>query len=201
MRPCIGRNMFCAVDDFAQHLGLFLREMWFIDCLCIQSTCVLRGQKYIYICVNIVSRVTPFSLRARLSLILHHTISLIHQLIEKLSGLGVSPELSQLIAGCVWVRRGEVRSQMVRDSCAISHSHLTDFDWRVKVHQGWEWMLVGKLLKQTNKQTTTTKTMHNLVQEGCAVFNPLLILFLWVIPSYLPPEFDYIRLSDLNLLS
>ena len=66
---------------------------------------------------------------------LHDTIFLIHQLIEKLSGMGVSSELCQVIAGCVWVRRGEVRSQMVRDSCAISHSHLTDFDWRVKVHQ------------------------------------------------------------------
>jgi len=49
--------------------------------------------------------------------------------------MGVSPELSQLIAGCVWVRRGEVRSQMVRDSCAISHSHLNDFDWRLQVHK------------------------------------------------------------------
>ena len=84
--------------------------------------------------VNIVyHQINPFDL---LSLLLNHTISFIHQLIEKLSGRGVSPELSQLIAGCVWVRRGEVRSQMVRDSCAISHSHLTDFDWRVKVCQG-----------------------------------------------------------------
>ena len=87
-----------------------------------------------------------------LVLLLNHTISFIHQLIEKLSGMGVSQELSQLIVGCVWVRRGEVRSHMVRDSCAISHSHLTDFDWRVKVQQGWEWIPVDKLLKQTNEQ-------------------------------------------------
>ena len=92
---------------------------------------------------------------------LHHTISLIHQLIEKLSGLGVSPELSQLIAGCVWVRRGEVRSQMVRDSCAISHSHLTDFDWRVKVYQGWEWMLEGKLLKQKQANNNNNNNNNN----------------------------------------
>ena len=174
--------------------------MWFIDCLCIQSTCVLRGQKYTYICVNIVSRVTPFSLRTRLSLILHHTISLIHQLIEKLSGLGVSPELSQLIAGCVWVRRGEVRSQMVRDSCAISHSHLTDFDWRVKVHQDWEWMLVGKFLKQTNKQQPQQQQ-----QKQCIIWFKKVVLYLTLclfhFSGLFPPIFDYIRLSDLNLHS
>ena len=34
MRPGIGRNMSCAVGDFAQHLSLFLREMWVVDRSC-----------------------------------------------------------------------------------------------------------------------------------------------------------------------
>ena len=55
------------------------------------------------------------------------------QISEKLLGLGVSPELSQLVAECLSVRREEVRAQLVRDSCNISHCHLSDYDWKLKV--------------------------------------------------------------------
>ena len=48
-------------------------------------------------------------------------------------GLGVSQELSQLVAECLSVRREEVRAQLVRDSCSVSHCHLTDYDWKLKV--------------------------------------------------------------------
>ena len=52
---------------------------------------------------------------------------------EKLVGLGVSQELSQLVAEYLSVRREEVRVQLVRDSCSVSHCHLTDYDWKLKV--------------------------------------------------------------------
>ena len=32
MRLGVGRNASSAVCDFVRHLGLFLREMWFVDC-------------------------------------------------------------------------------------------------------------------------------------------------------------------------
>lgn len=47
--------------------------------------------------------------------------------------MGVDGELSQLVAGCLWVRREEIRSQLVRDSYKFSHTYLNDFDWRLKV--------------------------------------------------------------------
>ena len=55
------------------------------------------------------------------------------QVVKKLVDMGVSGELSQLVAGCLWVRREEIRSQLVRDSYQFSHTHLNDFDWRLKV--------------------------------------------------------------------
>ena len=55
------------------------------------------------------------------------------QISEKLLGLGVSLELSQLVAECLSVRREEARAQLVRDSCNISHCHLSDYDWKLKV--------------------------------------------------------------------
>ena len=56
------------------------------------------------------------------------------KIIEKLKGLNVSAETSQIIATCLWVRRDEIRAQLVRDSCNIAHSNLSDFDWSLKVH-------------------------------------------------------------------
>ena len=55
------------------------------------------------------------------------------QVAEKLVGMGVDGELSQLVAGCLWVRREEIRSQLLRDSYKFSHTYLNDFDWRLKV--------------------------------------------------------------------
>ena len=45
----------------------------------------------------------------------------------------MSQELSQLVAECLSVRREKVRAQLVRDSCNVSHCHLTDYDWKLKV--------------------------------------------------------------------
>ena len=47
--------------------------------------------------------------------------------------MGVDGDLSQLIAGCLWVRREEIRSQLLKDSYKFSHTYLNDFDWRLKV--------------------------------------------------------------------
>ena len=55
------------------------------------------------------------------------------KVVEKCKGL-ISVEMAQIVATCLWVRRDEIRGQMVRSSCSITHSHLNDFDWRLKVH-------------------------------------------------------------------
>ena len=49
--------------------------------------------------------------------------------------MGVDEELSQLVASCLWVRRDEIRSQLLKDSYMykFSHTYLSDFDWRLKV--------------------------------------------------------------------
>ena len=67
-----------------------------------------------------------------LSLSLSLSLSLT-QVAEKLVGMGVDGELSQLVTGCLWVRREEIRSQLLRDSYKFSHTYLNDFDWRLKV--------------------------------------------------------------------
>ena len=61
------------------------------------------------------------------------SLSLFAQVAEKLVGMGVNGELSQLVAGCLWVRREEIRAQLLKDSYKFSHTYLNDFDWRLKV--------------------------------------------------------------------
>ena len=55
------------------------------------------------------------------------------QLAQKLQGMGASPDVSQLVATCVWVRKDEIHDQLVKDSCNVSQSRLDDFDWKLKV--------------------------------------------------------------------
>lgn len=55
------------------------------------------------------------------------------QVLERLCSRGLSQELGSLLAECLWVRREEVKKELVRESCAISHSFLADYDWKMKV--------------------------------------------------------------------
>ena len=55
------------------------------------------------------------------------------QVVERLSGAGVSGEVCQVIGECVGVRREEVRAQLLREASQVSPSCLTDFDWKLKV--------------------------------------------------------------------
>ena len=34
---------------------------------------------------------------------------------------------------CIWVRRDEIRGQLVRDASSLSHCNLVDYDWKTKV--------------------------------------------------------------------
>ena len=56
------------------------------------------------------------------------------QLTEKLRSMGASADVSQVVATCVWVRKEEVRDQLVKESCNIAQSRLDDFDWKLKVN-------------------------------------------------------------------
>ena len=42
-------------------------------------------------------------------------------------------QLWQRALQCLSVHREELHHQLIRTSCAISHAHLVDFDWQVKV--------------------------------------------------------------------
>lgn len=55
------------------------------------------------------------------------------QLAKKLQGMGADQEVSQVVATCLWVRKDEIRAQLVKDSCDITQSKLEDFDWKLKV--------------------------------------------------------------------
>ncbi|XP_064393067.1 COMM domain-containing protein 8-like [Halichondria panicea] len=55
------------------------------------------------------------------------------KVIDKLKGLNLNDEMAQVVAVCLWVRREEIRGQMIGSSCNITHSHLNDFDWRLKL--------------------------------------------------------------------
>jgi len=43
------------------------------------------------------------------------------------------PEYSKEVADAVWVRRDEIRIQLVKRTSEISHAYLKDFDWQLKV--------------------------------------------------------------------
>ena len=55
------------------------------------------------------------------------------QVLKRLCSQGLSQEIASLLAECLWVRREEIRDELVRRSCAISHSFLADYDWKMKV--------------------------------------------------------------------
>ena len=57
----------------------------------------------------------------------------VSQIIERLSGAGLSGELCSVIGECVSVRSEELRTQLLRDSARVVPSSLTDFDWKLKV--------------------------------------------------------------------
>ncbi|KAK2174796.1 hypothetical protein NP493_777g01045 [Ridgeia piscesae] len=43
------------------------------------------------------------------------------------------PEYSKEVADAVWVRRDEIRIQLVKRTSEISHAYLKDFDWQLKL--------------------------------------------------------------------
>lgn len=55
------------------------------------------------------------------------------KLSKELQALGASTEVSQVVATCLWVRKEEIRTQLVKATCDITHSKLEDFDWKLKV--------------------------------------------------------------------
>ena len=55
------------------------------------------------------------------------------QLMEKLQAMGTNPDIAQVVVTCMWVRRDEIRAQLVKDSCNISQAKLENFDWKLKV--------------------------------------------------------------------
>ena len=42
-------------------------------------------------------------------------------------------EYGEKVADAIWVRREEIRGQLVKQTAQISHAYLKDFDWQLKV--------------------------------------------------------------------
>ena len=69
--------------------------------------------------ISIMKEILPPNSKINVSL------SFVAQVAEKLVGMGVDGELSQLVTGCRWVRREEIRAQLLKDSYKFSHTYLT----------------------------------------------------------------------------
>ena len=66
--------------------------------------------------------------------VLHSFLLYLLQLTETAGTIeGISSEIASLIAECVWVRRDEVKAELVRQACSISSCDLEDYDWDTKV--------------------------------------------------------------------
>lgn len=101
----------------------------------INDMCEKNGLKY-----DDYFKVLQLSDFSQLKLALAHTIKSLSreqavkdQLIKKIQSMGVSQEVSQVIATCLWVRKEEIHAQLVKESCGITQSKLEDFDWKLKV--------------------------------------------------------------------
>lgn len=55
------------------------------------------------------------------------------KLSETVSKLDIQQEIGLVITECIWVRRDEIRGQLVRDASSLSHCNLVDYDWKTKM--------------------------------------------------------------------
>ena len=101
----------------------------------INDLCEKNGLKY-----DDYFKLLPLAEYSNLKHALNHVIKVTsrepeakEQLAKKIQSMGATPETSQLVATCLWVRRDEIRIQLVKDSCNIAHTKLVDFDWKLKV--------------------------------------------------------------------
>ena len=80
--------------------------------------------------------------------------------------------MAESIAECLSVRREELRQQLIQSSGTISHDHLIDFDWQVKVITLCvllEYMLYCGALWNINIETRRALN-SNLRMNVCDVF-------------------------------
>lgn len=104
----------------------------------INGLCEKNGLKY-----DDYFKVLPLADYSNLKHALNHVIKTVsreradkEQLTKKIQAMGASSEVSQVVATCLWVRKDEIRTQLVKDSCNITQSKLMDFDWKLKVCNG-----------------------------------------------------------------
>ena len=60
---------------------------------------------------------------------------------------------------CIWVRRDEIRGQLVRDASSLSHCNLVDYDWKTKV----------SIISQPKVGTTLKKSYQIKIIRGWAI--------------------------------
>ncbi len=73
---------------------------------------------------------------SRLKLTMYNILkSLMRDKLEKDIIISALPDVasSSVIAGCLCVRRDEIRAAMIKNTVNITHTQLSDFDWRLKV--------------------------------------------------------------------
>lgn len=101
----------------------------------INDLCEKSGLKY-----DDYFKLLPLADYSNLKHALTHVIKVVsreqadkEQLAKRIQAMGGSSEISQVLGTCLWVRKDEIHTQLVKDSCNITQSKLVDFDWKLKV--------------------------------------------------------------------
>lgn len=53
---------------------------------------------------------------------------------KDLDQYSLSPDIKQVVFGCLLARKDEIRAAFVSNTAGITNAYLKDFDWKVKVH-------------------------------------------------------------------
>lgn len=101
----------------------------------VNDMCEKNGLKY-----DDYFKLLPLTDFSKLRQALSHIIRVVsreqadkEQLAKQVQAMGASLEVSRVVATCLWVRKDEIRAQLVKDSCNVAQSKLEDFDWKLKV--------------------------------------------------------------------
>lgn len=125
----------------------------FLSCKVLYGMCFSPSTQFVHKAINNLCEKTglkyddyfkllPLADYSNLKHALNHVIKEVsreqvdkEQLAKNIQAMGASLEVSQVVATCLWVRKDEIHTQLVKESCSITQSQLVDFDWKLKVRQ------------------------------------------------------------------
>ncbi|XP_031555598.1 COMM domain-containing protein 8-like [Actinia tenebrosa] len=55
------------------------------------------------------------------------------EIFKELDQYSLSPDIKQVVFGCILARKDEIRAALVSNTAGITNAYLKDFDWKVKM--------------------------------------------------------------------